>query len=299
MRFLFVDRIVDFVSGEWIRGIKHITRDDFYLIEDEQGRACFIPSLIGETLGQLAAWNVMQQNEFTLRPVAGVVNSAKLYRSAFVGETLLLESYIDTVDERAVLYHSKAKVGEELIFSIEGALGPLLPMTHFISAETIRRQFAEIYHPGDWSIISAIPADASSCELNSKLPSTTVAPMTFDTVLSCDPGDSLIAEKKITLSAPYFPDHFPYKPVLPLTVLLECKINLAREFVARAAYPAHYHVSELRKVKMNDFVLPGDVVVCQVKVKEISEKELILTYRSEVDGKRVCVVDIVLISRGN
>jgi 3-hydroxymyristoyl/3-hydroxydecanoyl-(acyl carrier protein) dehydratase len=298
MRFLFVDRIVDLVSGQWIRGIKHITRDDFYLVKDEQGRACFIPSLIGETLGQLAAWNVMQHNEFTLRPVAGVVSSAKLHRSAFVGETLLLESYIDAIDEKAVLYHSVARVGEELIFSIEGALGPLLPMTNFIGIDEIRGQFAEIYHPGDWSAMSTIKEEAPGWELNNEASYATVTPMTFDRVLSCDPRKSLVAEKRVTISAPYFPDHFPYKPVLPMTVLLECKINLAKEFIARAEYNTQYQVSELRKIKMNDFVLPGDVITCHVKVKEFSDEELILTYRSEVDGKRVCVVDVVLIFKG-
>ena len=50
------------------------------------------------------------------------------------------------------------------------------------------------------------------------------------------PGISLIAEKRVTRAAPYFPDHFPNKPVLPMTVLLECKLNLAREFIARAGY---------------------------------------------------------------
>ena len=31
MRFLFVDRILELVPGKSIRGIKHVTQDDFYL----------------------------------------------------------------------------------------------------------------------------------------------------------------------------------------------------------------------------------------------------------------------------
>lgn len=293
MRFLFVDRIVQLVPGKWIRGIKHVTRDDAYLTIDEQSRPCFISSLIGETLGQLAAWNVMQHNEFTLRPVAGVVSSARLHRPAYVGETLLLESHIDAVDDAAVQYHSVARVGEELIFSIEGALGPLLPMADFINSEEIRRQFAEIYHPGDWSVISAANANTMSCELDTQQ-TPTIAPMMFDRLLSCEPGVNLVAEKRVTKAASYFPDHFPNKPVLPMTVLLECKLNLAREFVARAGYTFNYQISELRKIKMNEFISPGDVIVCYVKVKQQTDEELILTYRSEVNGKRVCVVDVVL-----
>lgn len=295
MRFLFVDRIVELSPGEFIRGVKHITRDDAYLTADVQGRICFIPSLIGETLGQLAAWNVMQHNEYTLRPVAGVVSCAKLHRPAYIGETLLLESYIDAVDDKVVQYHSVARVGDELIFSIEGALGPLLPMADFISTEEIRHQFAEIYRPGDWAAMStSYPVRFEGDERHNGI----IAPMMFDRILSCDPGMGLIAEKRVTKAAPYFPDHFPNKPVLPMTVLLECKLNLAREFVARSGFAIDYQVSELRKIKMNDFILPGDVIICHVKVKQQTEEELILTYRSEVDGKRVCVVDVVLISKG-
>ncbi|HAT1597398.1 TPA: hydroxymyristoyl-ACP dehydratase [Legionella pneumophila] len=297
MRFLFVDRIVQLSPGEWIKGIKHVTGDDAYLTIDDQGRHCFMPSLIGETLGQLAAWNVMQHNQFTSRPVAGVVSSARLYRPAYVGETLLLESNIDALDERAVQYHSIAKVGNDVIFTIDGALGPMLPMTDFISTEVVIQQFAEIYRPGDWSSIVDMNLPVlkeESCFNYGAINSS----MQFDRILACEPGISLMAEKRITRSASYFPDHFPNKPVLPMTVLLECKLNLAKEFIARAKYDRPYQISELRKIKMNEFVHPGDVVVCQVKVKEQTDDELVLSYRCEVDGKRVCVVDIVLIPKG-
>lgn len=293
MRFLFVDRIIQSTPGEWIGGIKHITRDDAYLTQDAQGQFCFIPSLIGETLGQLAAWNVMQHNQFTQRPVAGVVASARLHRPAYVGETLILESHIDALDERAVLYHSIARVGDEPVFSVEGALGPLLPMTDFIAQDTVQQQFHAIYHPGDWeqSLSEYTPCDQ---ELLTTKPGAVVAPMQFDAILASTPGVSLVAEKRITGAAPYFGDHFPNKPVLPMTVLLECILNLTHEFTARAAYPISYRITELRKIKMNVFVQPGDSVLCHATVKQQSDEVLILSYRCEVANKRVCVVDVVL-----
>lgn len=296
MRFLFVDRIVHTVPAEWIGGIKHVTRDDPYLTVDAKGALCFIPSLIGETLGQLAAWNVMQHHNFTLRPVAGVVASATLHRPAYVGDTLLLESKIDAVDERAVQYNSNAWIGEELVFSIEGALGPLLPMVDFIDPEEVKRQFHEIYRPADWAEVKTASFESQRCDLFQQT-GTLAAPMSFDRIISSDAGLSMVAEKRITRAAPYFADHFPYKPVLPMTVLLECKLNLAQEFIKAAGFSKQYQVTELRKIKMNEFVSPGDVVLCQVKVKQHTDDELILSYRSEVYGKRVCVVDIVLVPK--
>lgn len=297
MRFLFVDRIVESSPGEWIRGIKHVTADDTFLSVDEQGRPCFIASLIGESLGQLAAWNVMQLQDFTRRPVAGIVALASMHRPAYVGETLLLESFIDHCDETVMQYHSVARIGDELVFTLEGALGPLLPMDNFIDLELVKKQFTEINRPGDWSVISkeSVARVKDELMLNVELPRMS---MTFDRICSSQPGMSLTAEKRITRAAPYFPDHFPNQPVLPLTVLLECKLNLAREFVKRAGYLIDYNIKALRKIKMNEFVHPGDVLECFLKVKKQTEDELILSFRSEVAGKRVCVVDVVLIPRG-
>jgi 3-hydroxymyristoyl/3-hydroxydecanoyl-(acyl carrier protein) dehydratase len=290
MRFLFVDRITHLAPAQVVRGIKHITCDDYYLCPDEQGKLCFIPSLIGETLGQLAAWNVMVSNGFILRPVAGVVASARLYRPAYVGETLLLESFIDHLDESAVQYHSTARVGDEIVFTIENALGPLLPMEEFIHPNLIRRQFAEINRPGPWPhAVNTFNSEQLSTMLTGKAP-----PMQFDRILSCEPGVQLIAEKCITRAAPYFQDHFPNKPVLPLTVLLECKLNLAREFVTRAGFEKKYRVREMRRVKMSEFVYPGDVITTTVRVKRHDKDGLVLTYRTELDHKRICVIDTVM-----
>jgi 3-hydroxymyristoyl/3-hydroxydecanoyl-(acyl carrier protein) dehydratase len=289
MRFLFVDRIMQLVPGDATRGMKHITPDDFYLCQDDHGHPCFIPSLIGETIGQLAAWNVMFSNDFTLRPVAGLAAKATLVRPAYVGETLLLESFIDHLDEMAVQYHGIARVGQDIVFTLEGALGPLLPMSDFIDSHEVRQQFAEINKPGEWP-----PNVASSEKLSISGFSFNVAAMKFDRILSSEPGVSMSAEKRITRVAPYFPDHFPKKPVLPLTVLLECTLQLAKEFVKHAPFEEHYQVRELRKIKMKEFIQPGDVVTCHLTVKHQNDNELILTCFSEIDGKRICGVEIFM-----
>jgi 3-hydroxymyristoyl/3-hydroxydecanoyl-(acyl carrier protein) dehydratase len=296
MRFLFVDRIIELIPGKLVRGIKHITYNDTCLYPDEFGNYCFPSSLIGETLGQLAAWNVMITNDFSYRPVAGVVDSAKLYKPAYVGETLLLESIIDMLDESVVQYHSTAYIGKDSVFSIDGALGPLLPMSRFIGDADIRRQFAEINHPGEWPY-PLTTINSKTLIPNSK-PLSYYPLLTFDRVLSSEPGVSIVAEKRISLAAPYFLDHFPYNPVLPLTVLLEAKINLAHLFLLEAKLDTHYQISELRKIKMNGFVSPGDSLICRATMQQRDDQQLILRYRSEVDNKRVCVLDIIMRSKG-
>jgi 3-hydroxymyristoyl/3-hydroxydecanoyl-(acyl carrier protein) dehydratase len=108
-----------------------------------------------------------------------------------------------------------------------------------------------------------------------------------------NPGQSCRAFKKISRAAPYFADHFPHKPVLPLTLLLEFCSNLAQDFMQASAWSQNYRLVTMQRIKMSDFVQPGDVVETEVLVKKQEEGRLILHFRSFVLQKRVCVVDFV------
>lgn len=245
-----------------------------------------MPALIGETLGQLTAWAVMAKTDFCLRPVAGVVASVEMHRAAYVGETLELESWIDALDDAAVQYHGEVRVGSEIVFRLDGALGPMLPMEDFIDPAVVRRQFAEIDRPGIW------PYSASQPPLLPFADRTRHHALQFDYVTTQEPGVCISAVKHVTRAAPYFPDHFPNKPVLPLTVLLECTMNLAKTFLTHAGLSDTYHIRSLRKIKMSGFVYPGDVVTCDVTVKNQDTQALTLRCTAMVAGKRICGLEI-------
>lgn len=291
MRFLFVDRILHNIPGKHIEGIKHVTPDDAFLSKDDKGHLIFTSSLIGETLGQLAAWSVMQKLDFALRPVAGVVSKVALRRPVYLGETLFLSAEIDALDETAVQYHGSAFVNDEVVFELDGAIGPMLPMENFICREVVQNQFKQINRPLD----GALQFQGKRLEqpLASNGQPTTVS-MHFDTILQHEPGVSMKAMKVVSMAAPYFLDHFPRKPVLPMTILLECQQNLAREFIRQAGWDFDFSQCEMRRIKMNDFVYPGDCVICSLSVKHHDENGLTLAFRSEVDGKRVCVMELIL-----
>lgn len=296
MRFLFVDEILSTGSNGVVRGIKHVTGDDFYLTHDECGKVVFMPSLIGETLGQLAAWQVMKESDFKLRPVAGVVAAAKSHQSVPVGSTLQLESVIESCDESAVQYHSVAMIGKDVVFTVEGALGPMLPMADFIDRDVVRHQYEEISpRSTDHPEVDLLQLSNTTDQLIK--PTVTPISFQFDAVIDFQPNQSIQAIKKITQAAPYFADHFPLKPVLPLTVLLECKINLANTFLAHSQFASSYRFEQMRKIKMNAFVRPGEVVHTNLKIKSCDDDALVLAIRSDVAGKRVCVLEMIFTAR--
>jgi len=295
MRFLFVDRILTLDHGMQIIGLKHVTHDDYYLSYDEQGRTCFTTSLVGETLGQLAAWRVMLHHDFRKRPVAGIVAKAILSRPVYIGETIRLEAYIDSLDDVAVQYHAVAYVDTNEVFRLEGAVGPLLPMDQFIDPAIARQQFNEIYRPGQWleSMACSSAKQIIHSQINDRKPALG-AGMLFDHIITHDPCVSCVAEKALTRAAAYFDDHFPHKPVLPLSILLECTLNLVRMFIAD--FPSKYIIHTVRRIKMSDFVLPGSILIAKLSIKQHTLEMLAVIARIEVEGKRVCTFEIQALS---
>ena len=81
MSFLLVDRITKFVSGKSIEGVKQISISEPYLtrLGSSSKNPVFISALVGEAVGQLAAWAVMHALNFKKRPVAGIVSKVNIF----------------------------------------------------------------------------------------------------------------------------------------------------------------------------------------------------------------------------
>ncbi len=289
MSFLFVDRILRMDEGVFIQGIKQVTFSDLFLCPSlKNSKQQLMPSVIGETLGQLGAWCAMHAYGFRLRPVAGVVSAVHIHGEACVGDAILLETTIDALDETAVEYHSVATVCGTPIFSIESALGPMLPMDDFIDPMEAKMQFHQIYRPGEWDD-SSVSVGAGFVSSQPWIIPTWV---NFDTILESHLGEKIVAQKSVSLSAEYLRDHFPRKPVLPLTILLQAKLQLTASFLANSfSDGAEFKPVTIRKIKMSGFVQPGDSIITTIALKEKTESEIIVTYRTEMQGKRVCMAE--------
>ncbi len=48
-----------------------------------------------------------------------------------------------------------------------------------------------------------------------------------DRVTECIPGELLVALKNVTINEPYFPGHFPHRPVMPGVIILEALAQAA------------------------------------------------------------------------
>jgi 3-hydroxyacyl-[acyl-carrier-protein] dehydratase len=91
-----------------------------------------------------------------------------------------------------------------------------------------------------------------------------------DRVLECEPGVALTAIKNVTINEPFFPGHFPHKPVMPGVMILEALAQACGllAFATAGWEPDDSHTFyfvSMDKVRFRRPVGPGDQLTLHVK----------------------------------
>ena len=87
-----------------------------------------------------------------------------------------------------------------------------------------------------------------------------------DRVLECIPGKSIRALKNVTVNEPYFPGHFPHRPVMPGVIIIEALAQAAGilAFVTAGVEPDEksvFYFIGIDKARFRRPVEPGDQLV--------------------------------------
>jgi 3-hydroxymyristoyl/3-hydroxydecanoyl-(acyl carrier protein) dehydratase len=77
-------------------------------------------------------------------------------------------------------------------------------------------------------------------------------------------------------------------------LLMEYNLKLAHSFITDQATEAEkqYRAIAIKRVKIGNFILPGDSVVTRITLKEQQEDRFILSMNNEVNGKKVCGAEV-------
>ena len=119
-----------------------------------------------------------------------------------------------------------------------------------------------------------------------------------DKVLECKPGDSLIAVKNVTINEPYFPGHFPGRPVMPGVVILEALaqatglLAFATAGGKRDVNTLYYFVG-IDKARFKRPVVPGDVLTLKVKLTRTLKGVWCFDTVAEVEGRLVAKAQLM------
>lgn len=84
-----------------------------------------------------------------------------------------------------------------------------------------------------------------------------------DRVLECYSGKSIRALKNVSINEPFFPGHFPHRPVLPGVIIMEALAQTAGilAFVTAGVYPddkRQLYFVGIDKARFRRPVIPGD-----------------------------------------
>src|SRR5271156_7095424 len=91
MRWLWIDRFLEFKSGKSARAVKNLSLAEDYFADHFPGYPVMPACLILEGLAQTGGILVGEANDFKEKVVLAKITSAKFHREAIAGETLLYD----------------------------------------------------------------------------------------------------------------------------------------------------------------------------------------------------------------
>ena len=88
----------------------------------------------------------------------------------------------------------------------------------------------------------------------------------IDRVLECEPGKSIRALKNVTYNEPYFPGHFPGRPVMPGVMIIEALAQAAGilAFVTAGKVPdeaTRFYFAGIDEARFRRPIRPGDQMI--------------------------------------
>ena len=116
---LLVDRVVDCVPGEFIRGVKNVTANEPFF----QGHFPNYPVMPGvlviEAMAQIAGLLTMlsklARTDGTQLVLFAGIDEARFKRQVVPGDTLMLEAQLERAVRGVGRFHTRATVGDQLV----------------------------------------------------------------------------------------------------------------------------------------------------------------------------------------
>jgi 3-hydroxyacyl-[acyl-carrier-protein] dehydratase len=119
MRWIWIDRIVEFERGKSARAVKNLSLAEDYFADHFPGYPIMPGSLILEGLAQTGGILVGEANDFREKVVLAKIPWARFYGEAFPGQQLNYETQLLHLRPEGAAVHGRATVNNELIVDAE------------------------------------------------------------------------------------------------------------------------------------------------------------------------------------
>lgn len=125
----------------------------------------------------------------------------------------------------------------------------------------------------------------------------------IDGVIEMEEGKSLTAIKNVTINEPFFPGHFPGRPVMPGVLILEALAQAAGILAYKSTNttPSEgvlYYFAGIDNARFRRVVQPGDQLRLEVQLLKAKREMWKLEGKALVDGELACSAELLSARRG-
>jgi 3-hydroxymyristoyl/3-hydroxydecanoyl-(acyl carrier protein) dehydratase len=104
--------------------------------------------------------------------------------------------------------------------------------------------------------------------------------------LDREPGRFASARLDVPVDVPYFADHFPRRPVLPGTLLLDAMTRLASGVVTESHPRGRPFVRMVSDVKLRAFTEPGGVLLLRATLESRENDTMSVLMEARAEGQK-------------
>lgn len=158
MRWIWIDRFQEFVSGSHAKAVKNVTLAEEQFIDHFPGYPVMPPSLMIEGMAQTAGILVGEARGFTENVILAKIRSARFDEYAVPGDQIAYLARIESIDDDAAATAGQVFINEKPIGQIElmfshvgrGANKANLPDHNFVFTDQFINLFNAIRHSAEY-----------------------------------------------------------------------------------------------------------------------------------------------------
>ena len=118
-----------------------------------------------------------------------------------------------------------------------------------------------------------------------------------DRILELEPGKRIVGIKNVTFNEPFFPGHFPNRPIMPGVLIVEAMAQtagvLALKSVPEESQKKPVYFLGIDNVRFRKPVIPGDQLRLELEVTRHRQSIWGFKGKALVDGKLVAEADLL------
>ena len=124
-----------------------------------------------------------------------------------------------------------------------------------------------------------------------------------DRILELEPGRRAVGLKNVTVNEPFFPGHFPGRPIMPGVLILEAMAQVGGVLLLHDLAERHkklIYFTGIDRAKFRRPVVPGDQLRLEVEILKLRSWTCKLRARATVEGQLAAEAEILsaMVDRG-